>query len=50
MNLKKLFILAAVPALVFSLSACGGKKEPPKPAASSDAAASGPAAAGSDAR
>lgn len=49
MDLKKLFTLAAVPALVFSLSACDGKKEPPKPAASSDAAASAPAAADSDA-
>lgn len=48
MDLKKLFTLAAVPALMFSLSACGGKKEAPKPAASSDAAASAPAA-GSDA-
>ena len=44
MDMKKLFTLAAVPALLFSLTACGGKKEAPKPAGS-DAAASAPAAA-----
>lgn len=43
MDMKKLFTLAAVPALMLSLSACGGKKEAPKPAGSEAPAASAPA-------
>ena len=34
MELKKLFAMAAIPALALALTACGGKKDAPKPAAS----------------
>ncbi len=45
MELKKLFTLAAVPALMLSITACGGKKEAPKPADSQPPAASASAPA-----